>query len=90
MLDIVHDDRLFAPGWHEDLNGFIVIADGTDLTQRCRRSSLRPTVSKREPSSSGPKKLPGQQKQIKPHPFGGDMTKGKYQAEGEEARARRS
>ena len=28
MFDVVHDDRLFAPGGHEDLDGFVVIAVG--------------------------------------------------------------
>ena len=26
VFDVVHDDRLFAASWHEDLDGFVVIA----------------------------------------------------------------
>jgi hypothetical protein len=28
VLGVVHDHRLFAPRWHEDLDGFVVIAVG--------------------------------------------------------------
>jgi hypothetical protein len=28
MLDVMHDDRLFTPSWHEDLDSLIVIAVG--------------------------------------------------------------
>jgi hypothetical protein len=38
MLDVVHDDRLFAPSWHEDLDGIVVIAVGA-LVERALDAS---------------------------------------------------
>jgi hypothetical protein len=43
MLGVVHDDRLFAPSRHEDLNGVIVIAIGA-LVERAL-SATRLTAS---------------------------------------------
>ena len=45
MLDVVHDDRLFAPGRHEDLDGLIVIAVGALVErERSTRSSFKGQV----------------------------------------------
>ena len=38
VLDVVNDDRLFAPGRHEDLDGFVVIAVGA-LVERALNGS---------------------------------------------------
>jgi hypothetical protein len=38
VFDVMHDDRLFGAGRHEDLDGFVVIAIGS-LVERARRAS---------------------------------------------------
>ena len=42
MLDVVHDDRLFAPGWHKDFDGFVVIAVGALIERTLNDSKPNP------------------------------------------------
>jgi hypothetical protein len=43
VLGVVHDNRLFAPGRHEDLDGFVVIAEAALIERALDASSTSTT-----------------------------------------------